>query len=58
MCGLSRSQQLDNLELVSFTFGWRIIGLTKSSLTVYPARSDQCLLLNENQGRRQIGDGL
>ena len=58
MCGLPRSQQPNNQESVSFTFSQKIIGLTKSSLAVHLARFDQCLPSNEDQRRRQIGDGL
>ncbi len=40
MYGLLKSQQSNNQKLVSFTFGWKIIGLTRSALTLHPTRSN------------------
>ncbi len=58
MCGLSRSQQPDHHESVSPIFGRRIIGSAKLGLTFCSARSNQCLLSNEDQGRRWMEDGF
>ena len=55
---LPRSQQPDNQELVSSTFGRRIIGLARLGSTFHPAWLDQCLPSNEDQERRWMVDGL
>ena len=48
MHGLPKSQQPDNQELISSTFGWRIIGLIRLGLIFHPARSDQYLPSNKD----------
>ncbi len=52
MYELLRSQQSDNQELVFFTFDWKIIRSTRSGLTFHSAQPNQCLLLNDDQGKR------
>ncbi len=49
---LSRSQQSDNQESVSSTFGQRIIESTRSGSTFHPARFNQCLLSDKDQERQ------
>lgn len=53
-----RSSQFDNRKLISFFFGRKIIGLTRSGLTFYLAQSNQCPLFNEDQKRWQIKNGF
>ena len=48
MRGLPMAQQPDSQKLISPTFAYRIIKLTRPGLTIHPARFDQCLPSNEN----------
>ena len=55
---LLRSQQPNNQELISRTFDLKFIGSTMPGLAFYLTRPDKYLLLNKDQRRGQLEDGL